>query len=87
MFQISHLARAGHPFKHQLKKFKMNIKLCKHIFEQIATIHNDGGIKTNVMGRQVTLKIWSHLITGDTSGRNVEGQPEKGEVGPTSGPT
>ena len=25
MFQISHLARVGHLFKHQLKKFKMNI--------------------------------------------------------------
>ena len=27
----------------------------KHIFDQITKIHNDGGIKTNVMGPQVTL--------------------------------
>jgi len=43
----------------------------RHMFDQITKIHNDGGItKTNVMGRQVTLNIWIHLITGDTSGHN-----------------
>ena len=41
-----------------------------HIFDQVKTIHNNGGIRTHVMGWQVTIKILIHLITGDTSGHN-----------------
>ncbi len=39
------------------------------ITNQIIKIHNEGGFWTEVMGR-VCVKLWIHLIAGDTSGHN-----------------
>ena len=64
------LGKGGSSVQTSIQKVQDEHNCLKHIFDQIATKYNDGGIKTNVMGRQVTLKIWIHLITGDTSGHN-----------------
>jgi len=40
------------------------------ITNQIIKIHNGGGFWTEVMGRRVCVKLWIHLIAGDTSGHN-----------------
>ena len=40
------------------------------IMEQIAKIHKEGGIKTMVMGRKVTVKVWLHHVAGDIVGQN-----------------
>jgi hypothetical protein len=40
------------------------------ISNQIVKIHNGGGFWTEVMGRCVCVKLWIHLIAGDTSGHN-----------------
>ena len=64
------LGKGGSSVQTSTQKVQDEHNCLKHIFDQIATKYNDGGIKTNVMGRQVTLKVWIHLITGDTSGHN-----------------
>lgn len=38
--------------------------------ESLADIHRKGGIKTNVLGRDVVCKVWIHFVIGDTSGNN-----------------
>jgi hypothetical protein len=40
------------------------------ITNQIIKIHNGDGFWTEVMGRHVCVKLWIHLIAGDTSGHN-----------------
>lgn len=40
------------------------------ITNQIVKIHEEGGFWTEVMGRRVCVKIWVHLIAGDTLGHN-----------------
>ena len=40
------------------------------VFNQVKEIYDMGGIKTNVMGREVNGMIWKHIITGDASGHN-----------------
>ncbi len=40
------------------------------ISNQIIKIHNGGGFWTEVMGQRVCVKLWIHLIAGDTSGHN-----------------
>ncbi len=40
------------------------------ITNQIIKIHNGGGFGTEVMGRHVYVKLWIHLIAGDTSRHN-----------------
>jgi len=40
------------------------------ITNQIIKIHNEGGFWTEVMGQRVCVKLWIHLIAGDTSGHN-----------------
>ena len=40
------------------------------ITEQLKQIQKDGGIWTEVMGRRVCVKVWIHIITGDTAGHN-----------------
>ena len=40
------------------------------VFNQMKEIYKNGGIKTKVMGRDVNVVIWIHIITGDTSGHN-----------------
>ena len=41
------------------------------ITNQITKIHNEGGFWTKVMGRRVCVKVWIHLIAGDTLGHNT----------------
>ena len=41
------------------------------ITNQIKQIHDDGGFWTTVMGRRVCMKVWIHLIAGDTLGHNT----------------
>jgi len=41
------------------------------ITNQIKKIHDDGGFWTTVMGRRVCVKVWIHLIAGDTLGHNT----------------
>ena len=44
---------------------------CLHLITgQLKQIHEDGGIWTEVMGRRVCVKVWIHIISGDTSGHN-----------------
>jgi hypothetical protein len=38
--------------------------------DQLTEIQRDGGIRTIVAGRQVTVIIWIHVITGDNIGHN-----------------
>jgi hypothetical protein len=40
------------------------------ITDQIKTIHNNGGLYTDVMGRRVCVKVWIHFIAGDNAGHN-----------------
>jgi hypothetical protein len=40
------------------------------ITNQIKQIHDEGGFWTTVMGRRVRVKVWIHLIAGDTLGHN-----------------
>jgi hypothetical protein len=40
------------------------------ITNQIKQIHDEGGFWTTVMGRRVSLRVWIHLIAGDTLGHN-----------------
>jgi hypothetical protein len=40
------------------------------ITKQIIQIQRDGGFWTQVMGKNVCVKVWIHFITGDTSGHN-----------------
>jgi hypothetical protein len=40
------------------------------ITNQIIKIHDGGGFWPEVMGRRVCVKLWIHLIPGDTSGHN-----------------
>ncbi len=40
------------------------------ITNQIIKIRNEGEFWTEVMGRRVCVKLWIHLIAGDTSGHN-----------------
>jgi hypothetical protein len=40
------------------------------ITNQIKQIHDDGGFWTTVMGRRVCVRVWIHLIAGDTLGHN-----------------
>ncbi len=47
------------------------------ITNQIIKIHNGGGFWTEVMGRHVCVKLWIHLIAGDTSGHNHEWRKSK----------
>ena len=42
----------------------------RQVFNQIKQIHDDGGIVMKVLGRNVKVRVWIHLITGDTSGHN-----------------
>ena len=42
----------------------------KFIIQQIGIVHKQGGIWLTVMGKRVLVKIWCHLIVGDTSGHN-----------------
>ena len=64
------LGKGGSSVQTSSQKVQDEHNCLKHIFDQITKIHNDGGIKTNVMGRQVTFQNWIHLITGDTTGHN-----------------
>ena len=41
------------------------------ITNQITKIHNEGGFWTKVMGRHVCVKVWIHLIAGNTLGHNT----------------
>ncbi len=38
--------------------------------DEIIKTHNGGRFWTEVMGRHVCVKLWIHLIAGDTSGHN-----------------
>jgi len=40
------------------------------ITNQIKQIHGEGGFWTTVMGRRVSVRVWIHLIAGDTLGHN-----------------
>ena len=40
------------------------------ITDQIKKIQEDGGIWTEVMGKKVCVKLWIHIVAGDTSGHN-----------------
>jgi hypothetical protein len=40
------------------------------INNQIIKIHKEGGFWTEVMGQHVCVKLWIHIIAGDTSGHN-----------------
>jgi hypothetical protein len=40
------------------------------ITKQIIQIQRNGGFWTEVMGKNVCVKVWIHFITGDTSGHN-----------------
>ncbi len=40
------------------------------ITNQIIKIHQEGGFRTEVMGRRVCVKLLIHFIAGDTSGHN-----------------
>jgi len=51
------LGKGGSSVQTSTQKVQDEHICLKHIFDQITKIHNDGGIKTNVMGRQVTLKF------------------------------
>ena len=37
---------------------------------QLKNIVDEGGLRTQVMGRQVTVKPWLHCCCGDTAGHN-----------------
>jgi len=39
-------------------------------FNQVKGIYDKGGTKTEVMGRDVNVMIWIHIITGDSSEHN-----------------
>jgi hypothetical protein len=41
------------------------------ITNQIKKIHDEGGFWTEVMGRRLCVKVWIHLIAGDTLGHNT----------------
>jgi len=41
------------------------------ITNQIKKNHDEGGFWTEVMGRRVCVKVWIHLIAGDTLGHNT----------------
>ena len=41
------------------------------ITNQIKKNHDEGGFWTEVMGRRVCVKVWIHLIGGDTLGHNT----------------
>lgn len=38
--------------------------------KSLAEIHRRGGIRTQVLGRDVVCKVWIHFVIGDTSGNN-----------------
>lgn len=40
------------------------------VFKSLRDIHRRGGIRTTVMGRNVHIKVWVHLIIGDMEGNN-----------------
>ena len=40
------------------------------VFKSIRDIHNNGGFKTVVMGKEVCVKGWIHYFIGDTEGFN-----------------
>lgn len=40
------------------------------VFKSLREIYDRGGIRTTVMGRKVHIKVWVHLIIGDTEGNN-----------------
>jgi hypothetical protein len=41
------------------------------ITNQIKQIHDSGGFWTTIMGQCVCVKVWIHLIAGDTLGHNT----------------
>jgi hypothetical protein len=41
------------------------------MMNQIEQIHEEGGFWTKVMGRRVRVKVWIHIIAGDTLGHNT----------------
>ena len=45
-------------------------KCLRLVTDQLKQIEKDGGIWTEVMGRRVCVKVWIHIIAGDTSGHN-----------------
>ncbi len=42
----------------------------KVILEGISEVHQMGGIRTNILGREVVMKPWIHFVIGDASGNN-----------------
>ncbi len=38
-------------------------------FESIRQIHQDGGLRALVLGRDVNIKVWVHYFIGDTEGK------------------
>jgi len=36
------------------------------ITNKIKQIHDEGGFWTTVMGRRISVRVWIHLIAGDT---------------------
>ena len=42
----------------------------KQIMNQLMFIHQEGGIQATILGRDVNIVPWIHLVTGDTSGHN-----------------
>ena len=42
----------------------------KVILWSISIIANNGGFKTTILGREVTVKPWIHFVIGDASGNN-----------------
>jgi len=40
------------------------------VFSQVKEVYDMDGIRTNITGREVNVKIWIHIITGDNSRHN-----------------
>jgi hypothetical protein len=51
-------------------KLQYEHKCLSLITTQIIKIHEEGGFRTEVMGRRVCVKLWIHILAGDTSGHN-----------------
>jgi hypothetical protein len=56
--------------------------ICLHLItEQIMKIHQKGGFWTTIMGQQVCVVVWIHLVAGDTAGHNnLMGHYNSGKV-------